>query len=151
LDISEIVYHIIQAHAWRLNGQKQETKADWSIFYADSLIGLIVATALVLPTKKLADVKLKSVMKRFLKEEPKFAAGTRRDDVKMCENSEGLNLPDLDAENCFKYWVVTRLLQIAKNTQVFIVVAVRIQPGRLTGIIPSLKWRRSIRPCIHGP
>lgn len=39
-----------------------------------------------------ADVKLSSVVKRFLKE-PKFAAGTRRDEVAMCSNPEGLNLP----------------------------------------------------------
>ncbi|KKT40233.1 MAG: hypothetical protein UW29_C0004G0001, partial [Candidatus Collierbacteria bacterium GW2011_GWC2_44_13] len=44
------------------------------------------------PSRKLADVKVSSVLKRFLKE-PKFAAGTRRDEVAMCENPEGLGLP----------------------------------------------------------
>jgi len=48
--------------------------------------------ALVYPSKKLKDVKLSSVVKRFLKES-KFAAGTRREDVKKCELPQGLNIP----------------------------------------------------------
>jgi len=32
------------------------------------------------------------LVKRFLKE-PKFAAGTRREDIKKCELSQGLNIP----------------------------------------------------------
>ncbi len=92
LELSETVHHIVKAHAPELTGQKQETKADWSIFCADSLTGLIVATALVYPSKKLADVKLSSVLKRLLKE-PRFAAGTRREDIKMCSKPDGLNLP----------------------------------------------------------
>jgi predicted hydrolase (HD superfamily) len=51
-----------------------------------------MAVAFVYPSKKLADVKVSSVVKRLLKE-PKFAAGTRREEVKMCINPEGLNLP----------------------------------------------------------
>ena len=51
-----------------------------------------MAVAFVYPSRKLADVKLSSVVKRLLKE-PKFAAGTRREEIKMCVKSEGLNLP----------------------------------------------------------
>ncbi len=92
LEISETVYDIIQAHASRLTGTKPKNKAQWAIFCADSLTGLITAVALIIPSKKLADVKPSSVIKRFLKE-PKFAAGTRRDEVSMCSNPEGLNIP----------------------------------------------------------
>lgn len=92
LTATESVIHIIKAHAPRLTDTKLVTKADWSIFCADSLTGLITAVALILPSKKLADVKLTSVVKRFLKQ-PNFAAGTRRDEVAMCENIDGLNLP----------------------------------------------------------
>ena len=92
LTISDTVHNIIKAHAPALTGRQPQNKAEWSIFCSDSLTGLIVAVALVYPTKKLADVQLKSVVKRFLKQ-PKFAAGTRREEVKMCEKPEGLNLP----------------------------------------------------------
>jgi predicted hydrolase (HD superfamily) len=91
LEISDTIQQIILAHDGR---QKitMDNKAKWSIFCADSLTGLIMAVAYVYPTKKLADVKLSSVVKRFLKE-PKFAAGTRRDEVAQCSRQNGLNLP----------------------------------------------------------
>ncbi len=92
LQVSDSVYDIIQAHASGIASIKPKNKAEWAIFCADSLTGLITAVALIIPSKKLADVKLSSVTKRFLKE-PRFAAGTRRDDVSMCANPDGLNIP----------------------------------------------------------
>lgn len=91
LAVSDTVYGIVQAHAGGPSKAKN-SKAEWSIYCADSLTGLITAVALILPSKKLADVKLSSVMKRFLKQ-PRFAAGTRRDEVAECQNPQGLNLP----------------------------------------------------------
>ena len=92
LEITDEVDKIVKAHAPSITGIKTESQAQWAIFCADSLTGLIVAVAFVYPTRKLADVKVSSVLKRFLKE-PRFAAGTRRDEVKMCELPEGLNIP----------------------------------------------------------
>lgn len=92
LTISETVHNIIKAHAPDLTGRKPQNKAEWSIFCADSLTGLIMAVAFVYPSRKLADVKLSSVVKRLLKD-LRFAAGTRREEIKMCTNPEGLNLP----------------------------------------------------------
>ncbi|PIU36539.1 hypothetical protein COT02_05530, partial [Candidatus Roizmanbacteria bacterium CG07_land_8_20_14_0_80_34_15] len=91
LTISETVHNIIKAHAPSLTGRQPQNKAEWSIFCADSLTGLIMAVAFVYPSRKLADVKLSSVVKRLLKE-PKFAAGTRREEIKKCALPEGLNL-----------------------------------------------------------
>jgi len=92
LTIKESVHNLIKAHAPDLTGYQPKNKAEWSIFCADSLTGLIMAVAFVYPSRKLADVKLSSVVKRLLKE-PKFAAGTRREDIKKCILPEGLNLP----------------------------------------------------------
>ena len=92
LNISPDLHQLILAHAAKHSGVQPETKGQWAIFCADSLTGLIMAVAYVYPSRKLADVKLSSVVKRFLKE-PKFAAGTRRDEVAMCSNPDGLNLP----------------------------------------------------------
>jgi predicted hydrolase (HD superfamily) len=91
LEITDPVLQIVKAHAPSLTGREPQNKAEWAIFCADSLTGLIVAVALVYPSKKLADVKVSSVVKRFLKE-PKFAAGTRRDEVAQCAKPEGLNI-----------------------------------------------------------
>ncbi len=101
LTISESVHDLIKAHAPDLTGYQPKSKAEWSIFCADSLTGLITAVTLVYPSKKLADVKLSSVVKRLLKE-PKFAAGTRREDIKKCIDPNGLNLPvEKFVEICF--------------------------------------------------
>jgi len=91
LEISDIVYELVQDHDGR-TGKEPRTKAGWAIRCADSLTGLITAVAYVYPSRKLADVKTSSVLKRFLKE-PKFAAGTRREEVKLCELPNGLNIP----------------------------------------------------------
>ncbi len=92
LEISDSVHRIVLAHAPELTGVQPVTKAQWAIFCVDSLTGLIAAVALVYPSRKLADVKLSSVMKRFLKE-PRFASGTRRAEVALCSRDDGLNIP----------------------------------------------------------
>ncbi len=92
LEISDNIDKLVKSHAPKISGIEPQTQAQWSIFCADSLTGLIVAVAFVYPSRKLADVKTSSVLKRFLKE-PRFAAGTRRDEVKMCELADGLNIP----------------------------------------------------------
>jgi len=92
LEVDNQLIDLIKSHSPKSTGVNPQSQAQWSIFCTDSLTGLIVAVALVYPSKKLADVKVSSVLKRFLKE-PKFAAGTRREEVKMCEKPEGLNIP----------------------------------------------------------
>lgn len=92
LKISPVVEHIIHAHAAPHFGIIPSNKAEWAIYCADSLTGLIMAVAYVYPSRKLADVKTSSVVKRFLKA-PNFAAGTRRNEVEQCSKPEGLNIP----------------------------------------------------------
>ena len=91
LEITDTLQQIILAHDGRQH-IIMDSKAKWSIYCADSLTGLITAVAFVYPDRKLAAVKVSSVLKRFLKE-PKFAAGTRRNEVAECSNPTGLNLP----------------------------------------------------------
>ncbi|MFA5894756.1 MAG: phosphohydrolase [Candidatus Shapirobacteria bacterium] len=91
LEIDDVLQKIILAHDAR-QGINKTNKAEWSLYCADSLTGLITAVAFVYPDRKLSSVKVSSVVKRFLKE-PKFAAGTRRNEVAECSQEEGLNLP----------------------------------------------------------
>ena len=92
LEITDPVDAIIKAHTPERTGINPQNKAQWALFCADSLTGLINCVALIMPSKKMADVKLSSVVKRFLKD-PKFAAGTRRDQMALCVNPEGLDIP----------------------------------------------------------
>jgi len=65
------------------------TKMAKALFCLDPLTGLIVAATLVLPSKKLKDLKVENVLNRF--KEKSFARGANREIIKKCE--EYLNLP----------------------------------------------------------
>lgn len=92
LELPPVLEQIVKAHAPEFTGVQPISKAQWAIFCADSLTGLITAVAFVYPSRKIADVQLSSVLKRFLKD-PKFAAGTRREEVAFCAKPEGLDMP----------------------------------------------------------
>lgn len=61
---------------------------DWALYASEKLTGLIVATTLVLPSKKLADVTVENVLRRF--KEKGFARGASRENIIQCEK---LRLP----------------------------------------------------------
>ena len=73
-------------------GVARETPMAKSLFAVDELVGLVTAVALVRPSKKVADVAVKSVKKKL--KDKRFAAGVNRDDVR--EGVAALEL-DLDA------------------------------------------------------
>ena len=90
--LPENVAHAMAAHNWHGTEVEPKNLMDWTIFLGDSLTGLIVAATLVLPSKKLADLTIDSVLKRF--KEKSFARGTRREDILRCEEKLGLNLTE---------------------------------------------------------
>lgn len=92
VEVPENVARAMAAHNCLHTGVEPESLMDWALFCSDSLTGLIVAAALVLPSCKLADLKAKSVMKRF--GEKSFARGTRRDDIARCEEKLGICLEE---------------------------------------------------------
>jgi len=61
-----------------------------ALFCLDPLTGLIVAATLVLPSKKLKDLKVENVLNRF--KEKSFAKGANREIIKKCEEYLGLPL-----------------------------------------------------------
>jgi predicted hydrolase (HD superfamily) len=89
-EIPENVAHAMAAHNWHNTGVKPLNCMDWALFCGDSLTGLIVAGTLVLPSRKLADLTVESVLKRY--KEPSFARGTRREEIAMCEEKLGIPL-----------------------------------------------------------
>jgi len=64
-------------------GEQRSTQFQHLLAAGETITGLIVATALVYPDKKLASVKPKSVRKRI--KERAFAAGANRDIIRECE------------------------------------------------------------------
>lgn len=92
LEVPGNVAYTMAAHNYHNNGVEPKSKMDWALFCGDSLTGLIVACALVTPDKKLASVKPESVVKKFA--DPSFAGGTRREDIKKCEEELGISPED---------------------------------------------------------
>jgi len=69
----------------------RETEIEKALFCADPVTGLIIASALVLPSKKLADVSKETVLKRF--KEKRFAEGANREAIASCKEL-GLSLEE---------------------------------------------------------
>jgi len=92
IDMPENVAHAMAAHNWHNTGVEPKSLLDWSLFCCDSLTGLIVATTLVLPSRKLADVTVERVMNRF--KEKSFAKGTRREEIALCKEKLGIKLEE---------------------------------------------------------
>jgi len=75
------VIHAIQVHAAKV---PCESPMDWAIFSIDPLTGLIIAATLMHPTRKLQDVELEFIKRRY--KEKSFARGAKREEIEECRN-----------------------------------------------------------------
>ncbi len=86
VDLPEEVRHAILAHCDKAG---RDTEMDMAIYAADPVTGLIVASALMHPSKKLAETDAGFVGKRY--KEKRFAAGANREAIASCSEL-GLDL-----------------------------------------------------------
>jgi len=86
----EIVEGVL-AHAEH-SGVTRDTLMKKAIFAVDELTGLVVATALVRPDKKLASVKSSSVTKKM--KDKSFAAAVKREDIIKGADELGMELDE---------------------------------------------------------
>lgn len=87
-DLPETVLHAIKSHPGHV---ERESLMDKALYAADPVTGLIVAGALMHPSKKLKFVNLEFIERRY--KEKRFAAGASRDQIQSCETM-GLSLHD---------------------------------------------------------
>ena len=73
----------IKMHNEEATGMERSTKFQHALAAGETITGLITATALVYPEKKIAPVKTKSVTKRM--KEKAFAASVKRENIMECE------------------------------------------------------------------
>lgn len=85
--VEAIRLHNVQA--W--SGESRSTAFHHALAAGETITGLIVASALVNPAKKLSAVKVKSVKKRY--KEKAFARGANREIIAECEEA-GIPLSD---------------------------------------------------------
>lgn len=81
----------ILLHNEKAAGRPRSTPFQHALAAGETITGLITATALVYPDKKLASVKVKSITKRM--KEKAFAASVDRDIIRECETL-GIPLPE---------------------------------------------------------
>ncbi|NMC72106.1 MAG: HDIG domain-containing protein [Myxococcales bacterium] len=79
MDVPEELRRAVLAHVGHVAA---ESRLERAIVAADPVTGLITAGALVVPTRKLADVKVESLRKRM--KEKRFAANVSREQIATC-------------------------------------------------------------------
>lgn len=87
----EDICEAILGHAW-YTGVKRESLMAKVLFACDELTGLITAVALVRPSKKIGEVKLKSIRKKW--KQKAFAAGVNREEIVQGAGELGVDLDE---------------------------------------------------------
>lgn len=87
--VDEEIIHAIQSHAPH-TGVTRESLMEKALFACDEITGLVTTTALVRPSKKLSDVKVKSIKKKW--KDKSFAAGVNRAEVEQACQELGVDL-----------------------------------------------------------
>jgi putative nucleotidyltransferase with HDIG domain len=75
----EEIIRVILSHYSVGTGVEREKPIDFALMACDEITGLVIATALVRPTKDIRDVKIKSIRKKW--KDRRFAGGVDRDSV----------------------------------------------------------------------
>jgi putative nucleotidyltransferase with HDIG domain len=85
------VISAIKAHNAEVLGLERRSRLDFALTCAESITGMVIATALVYPDKRLKSVKPKSILKRMKQKD--FARRVNRDQIRLCEEI-GVDLAD---------------------------------------------------------
>jgi putative nucleotidyltransferase with HDIG domain len=87
--VGEEILDAIMGHGSH-TGTPRTSKLAKTLFACDELTGLITTTALVRPSKKIADVEVKSIKKKW--KDKGFAAGVNREEVEAGARELGVDL-----------------------------------------------------------
>ncbi len=82
LGLDEELVHAVKSHNDH-EGVERTTLLDKALYATDPLSGLITANAYVMPNRTLAELKVKSVKKKF--KDKAFARGANRDQIRSIE------------------------------------------------------------------
>jgi len=90
MGVDKIITNAIRAHN-EATGKTRDNLIEKAIYAVDCLTGLIVASTLVLPSKKIGDLTPENILNRF--KEKSFARGARREAIASCMET-GLSLEE---------------------------------------------------------
>lgn len=95
-DLPEEMLNVFKSHNNKITGLREpQTLLEWTLECLDELTGFIVAVALMMPSKKLAEVTAESVIKKFAKKD--FAKAVNREQITQCEQKLGISVNDFVA------------------------------------------------------
>lgn len=83
IELDKEIVEAVKTHN-EMHGIAPETKMAKALFSVDPLTGLIVASVLVLPEKKIANLTIENVLNRF--KEKAFARGANREIISKCSD-----------------------------------------------------------------
>jgi putative nucleotidyltransferase with HDIG domain len=81
--VSNEIIEAVKAHNAEALGLPREGPLAIALTAAETITGMVIATTLVYPDKKIASVKPKSITKRMKQKE--FARAVNRDHIRLCE------------------------------------------------------------------
>ena len=90
--VSDEIIRCILSHAEEVTGVNRVTPMEKTLYAVDELTGLITATALVRPSKNIADVTVSSVKKKW--KDKTFAAGVDRTEIEHAAAALGVPLEE---------------------------------------------------------
>ena len=91
LNIDEEICQAVKTHN-EAHGIEPDSLMGKSLYVCDPLTGLIVASTLVLPSKKISDVTVQNILNRF--KEKSFAKGANREIIGKCKDLLKLSLEE---------------------------------------------------------
>jgi len=107
--------HAVLSHGWGIcTDVKPEHEMEKVLFAVDELTGLVVTTALVRPSRSLADLTAKSVRKKW--KDKAFAAKIDRGIISRGAEMLGMELPDLITETIAGMRPIAEQLGLAGET-----------------------------------
>jgi putative nucleotidyltransferase with HDIG domain len=83
MGVDEEIVDAIKMHNEEATGEERTTEFQHALAAGETITGLITATAMVYPDRKVGSVKVKSVVKRM--KEKAFAASVKRENILECE------------------------------------------------------------------
>jgi hypothetical protein len=81
--VSRDILNTIKAHNFEHLNIKPETRMEKALIAADAISGLVVACALVMPSKKLEEVRVETIKRKF--KDKSFARSSSRERISFCE------------------------------------------------------------------
>jgi len=88
-NVPEEMLNALKTHNYKMAQIREpQTLLEWTLECCDELTGFIVAVALVMPNKKLSEVSVENILKKFKQKE--FARAVDRNQILQCEEKVGI-------------------------------------------------------------